>query len=112
MRLNNTHSDDLQLAAGVPQGTKLGPIGFQVIINDAAANTRINLNTGSLLMISHLHMRGFRRGHSRPMPPPFWWIPKDENNKRKKKKEGREKKEEKKVIVVIVFLSILKKRKE
>ena len=40
MRFNNTHSDDLQLAAGVPQGTKLGPIGFQVIINDAAANTR------------------------------------------------------------------------
>ena len=40
VRFNNTLSDDLQLTAGVPQGTKLGPIGFQVIINDAAANTR------------------------------------------------------------------------
>ena len=40
VRFNNTLSDDLQLAAGVPQGTKLGPIGFQVIMNDAAANTQ------------------------------------------------------------------------
>jgi hypothetical protein len=29
-------SDYLQLTAGVPQGTKLGPIGFQILINDAA----------------------------------------------------------------------------
>ena len=29
-------SDYLQLTAGVPQGTKLGPIGFQIFINNAA----------------------------------------------------------------------------
>ena len=40
VRFNNTLSDDLQLTAGVPQGTKLGPIGFQVLINDAAANAQ------------------------------------------------------------------------
>ena len=38
VRFNNTLSEDLQLTAGVPQGTKLGPIGFQILINDAAAN--------------------------------------------------------------------------
>ena len=37
VRFNNTLSEDLQLTAGVPQGTKLGPIGFQILINDAAA---------------------------------------------------------------------------
>ncbi len=31
-------SDDLQLTAGGPQGTKLGPIGFQILINDAASD--------------------------------------------------------------------------
>ena len=37
MLFNNMLSDNLQLSAGVPQGTKLGPIDFQVLINDAAA---------------------------------------------------------------------------
>ena len=36
VRFNYTLSEDLQLTAGVPQGTKLGPIGFQILINDAA----------------------------------------------------------------------------
>ena len=40
VKFNNRLSADLQLTAGVPQGTKLGPIGFQVIINDAAANAQ------------------------------------------------------------------------
>ena len=30
----------MQLTAGVPQGTKLGPIGFQVLVIDAAANAQ------------------------------------------------------------------------
>ena len=38
VRFNNTLSEDLQLTAGVPQGTKLGSIGFQILINDAAAD--------------------------------------------------------------------------
>ena len=49
---NNTLSDDLQRTAGVPQGTKLGPIGFRVLLNDSTANAP--LNTRSMLMISHL----------------------------------------------------------
>ena len=36
VRYNNILSDFVQLTAGVPQGTKLGPIGFQILINDAA----------------------------------------------------------------------------
>jgi hypothetical protein len=35
VRYNATLSDFRPLSAGLPQGTKLGPIGFQVIINDA-----------------------------------------------------------------------------
>ena len=38
VRFNNTLSEDLQFTAGDPQGTKLGPIGFQILINDAAAD--------------------------------------------------------------------------
>ena len=30
----------MQLTVGVPQGTKLGPIGFQVLINETAANAQ------------------------------------------------------------------------
>ena len=36
VRYNQTLSDFLPLFAGVPQGTKLGPIAFQAVINDAA----------------------------------------------------------------------------
>ena len=36
VRYNQTSSDFLPLFAGVPQGTKLGPIAFQAVINDAA----------------------------------------------------------------------------
>ena len=38
VRYNATLSDFATLSAGLPQGTKLGPIGFQVIINDAVQN--------------------------------------------------------------------------
>jgi len=38
VRFNNTLSEDLQLSVGVPQGTKLGPMGFQILINDAASD--------------------------------------------------------------------------
>lgn len=41
VRYNSTLSDFETLSAGLPQGTKIGPIGFQVIINDAVQN-----NTG------------------------------------------------------------------
>ena len=34
VRYNAALSDFTTLSAGLPQGTKLGPIGFQVIIND------------------------------------------------------------------------------
>ena len=39
VRYNQTLSDYATLTAGVPQGTKLGPITFQIIINDAACNS-------------------------------------------------------------------------
>ena len=38
VRYNSTLSDFATLSAGLPQGTKLGPIGFQVIINYAVQN--------------------------------------------------------------------------
>ena len=39
VRYNQTLSDYAVLTAGVPQGTKLGPITFQIVINDAACNS-------------------------------------------------------------------------
>ena len=39
VRYNLTFSDYAILAAGVPQSTKLGPIPFHIIINDAACNS-------------------------------------------------------------------------
>ena len=38
VRYNSTLSDFATLSAGLPQGTKLGPIGFQVIIINAVQN--------------------------------------------------------------------------
>ena len=37
VRYNKTLSDYKTLKGGLPQGTKMGPLGFQVIINDAAS---------------------------------------------------------------------------
>ena len=39
VRLNDILSDYVPLHGGVPQGTKLGPIGFQILINDAGVNS-------------------------------------------------------------------------
>lgn len=39
VRYNNVLSDYVFLKGGVPQGTKLGPIGFQICINDAAQDS-------------------------------------------------------------------------
>ena len=39
VRYNQTLSDYAVLTAGVPQGTKLGPVTFQIVINDAACNS-------------------------------------------------------------------------
>ena len=39
VRYNQTLSDYAVLTAGVPQGTELGPITFQIVINDAACNS-------------------------------------------------------------------------
>ena len=41
VRFNKTLSNYLPLNAGLPQGTKLGPIGFQVLINDAAQDAKV-----------------------------------------------------------------------
>ena len=37
VRYNQTLSDYKNLNGGLPQGTKMGPLGFQIIINDAAS---------------------------------------------------------------------------
>ena len=39
VRFNDALSDYVPLHGGVPQGTKLGPIGFQILINEAAENS-------------------------------------------------------------------------
>ena len=41
VRFNKILSNYLPLNAGVPQGTKLGLIGFQVLINDAAQDAEV-----------------------------------------------------------------------
>ena len=48
VRFNNIKSDYLLLKGGIAQGTKLGPIGFQIFINDAVqdANYRVQKKTG------------------------------------------------------------------
>ena len=38
-RFNDVFSYYVPLDGGVPQGTKLGPIGFQILINEAAENS-------------------------------------------------------------------------
>lgn len=40
VRYNQTLSDFKFLNGGLPQGTKMGPLGFQVIINDAASGAK------------------------------------------------------------------------
>ena len=40
-RFNDVLSDYVPLQGGVPQCTKLGPIGFQILINEAAENSSI-----------------------------------------------------------------------
>ena len=42
VRYKKTLSDYVSLNGGVPQGTKLGPIGFQIMINDAANGALTN----------------------------------------------------------------------
>ncbi len=39
-KYNDTISDYVTINRGVPQGTKLGPLGFQILINDAAADAQ------------------------------------------------------------------------
>ena len=43
VRYNQTLSDYKKLNGGLPQGTKMGPLGFQVIINDAASDADTNV---------------------------------------------------------------------
>ena len=40
VKYNNILSDYVFLKGGVPQGTKLGPVGFQIVINDAAQGSK------------------------------------------------------------------------
>ena len=39
-KYNNVLSDYVGIQGGIPQGTKFGPIGFQILINDAAQNSQ------------------------------------------------------------------------
>ena len=39
VRYNNINSDYIYIHGGIPQGTKLGPIGFQIFINSAAQDS-------------------------------------------------------------------------
>jgi hypothetical protein len=43
VRYNQSLSDFKVLKGGLPQGTKVGPLGFQAIINDAASNISPNI---------------------------------------------------------------------
>ena len=40
VKYNNILSDYVFLKGGVPQGTKLGPVGFQIVINDAVQGSK------------------------------------------------------------------------
>ena len=39
VKYNSTLSNYISLKGGIPQGTKLGPIGFQILVNDAGQST-------------------------------------------------------------------------
>ena len=43
VRYNQELSDFKILKGGLPQGTKMGPLRFQVIINDAASDTKVSV---------------------------------------------------------------------
>ncbi len=43
VRYNQDLSDFKILKGGLPQGTKMGPLGFQVIINDAASDAKVSV---------------------------------------------------------------------
>ena len=40
VRFNDVLSDYLSVKGGLPQGTKLGPLGFQIVINEAGNNAK------------------------------------------------------------------------
>ena len=40
VRLNSVLSDYISLRGGIPQGTKLGPVGFQILVNSAAHDAK------------------------------------------------------------------------
>ena len=40
VKYNDTLSEYVNIKGGVPQGTKLGPLGFQILINDAASDAK------------------------------------------------------------------------
>ena len=59
VRFKGVSSESRQLSCGVPQGTKLGPITFLVMINDAAENCDYWKYVDDLSLMEVVH-------HSRP----------------------------------------------